>query len=166
MAAASWAATSRSRAVPKPLPDTLRDWLRGRGARISDVVTLRSMLIAASGERELVELKAVDGAWPLIGDVTVTPSVPLVTALADDGMLVDPLVLDRLGVHTGDTLRLGSLPIHLRGTVTDEPDRIATPSHLRPPRAESRGRRVLHAELLAPGSIVEYRLRVVLPSRA
>src|SRR5262249_7351080 len=51
----------------QPLPDTVRDWLRGHGARISDVVTMRTMLVAASGERMLVELKAVDGAWPLVG---------------------------------------------------------------------------------------------------
>src|SRR5579862_3900842 len=44
----------------QPLPDTLRRWLVARGARVSDVVTMRSMLVAASGERMLVELKAVD----------------------------------------------------------------------------------------------------------
>ena len=51
----------------QPLPDALRAWLRGRGAAVSDVVTMRSMLVAPSGERLLVELKAVDGAWPLLG---------------------------------------------------------------------------------------------------
>ena len=28
---------------------------------------MRSMLVAPSGERQLVELKAVDAAWPLVG---------------------------------------------------------------------------------------------------
>ena len=58
----------------QPLPDTLRDWLRGRGARISDVVTTRSMLVAPSGERMLVELKAVDDAWPMIGQPDAEPA--------------------------------------------------------------------------------------------
>ena len=52
----------------QPLPDALRDWLRARGAALSDVVQMRSMLVAPSGERQLVELKAVDAAWPLVGD--------------------------------------------------------------------------------------------------
>ena len=56
----------------QPLPDTLRDWLRARGATISDVVQMRSMLVAASGQRQLVELKAVDGAWPLVGEAGIT----------------------------------------------------------------------------------------------
>ena len=46
----------------QPLPDALRDWLRASGGRLSDVVLMRSMLVAASGERQLVELKAVDAA--------------------------------------------------------------------------------------------------------
>src|ERR1035437_5991712 len=37
-----------------PLPLELQDFLRAGGARISAVVTLRSMLIAPSGERMLV----------------------------------------------------------------------------------------------------------------
>src|SRR3954447_17052387 len=43
----------------QPLPDTLRDWLRARGAGVSDIVAMRSMLVAENGERQLVELKAV-----------------------------------------------------------------------------------------------------------
>src|SRR5262252_8058585 len=46
----------------QPLPDALRDWLRARGAVVSDVVQMRSMLVSASGERQLVALKAVDRA--------------------------------------------------------------------------------------------------------
>ena len=46
----------------QPLPDALRDWLRARGAALSDVVQMRSMLVAPSGERQLVELKVVDAA--------------------------------------------------------------------------------------------------------
>src|SRR5262249_49170106 len=58
----------------QPLPDTLRDWLRARGAAVSDVVQMRSMLVAPSGERQLVELKAVDAAWPLVGQPEIAGS--------------------------------------------------------------------------------------------
>ena len=43
-----------------PLPDDLRQWLRDQGATISDVTMMRSLLVAPSGERTLIELKAVD----------------------------------------------------------------------------------------------------------
>jgi len=63
----------------QPLPDALRDWLRARAATLSGVVQTRSMLVAPSGERQLVELKAVDAAWPLVGEagVAANPQGPL-----------------------------------------------------------------------------------------
>jgi putative ABC transport system permease protein len=146
----------------QPLPDGARDWFARRGARVSDIVTMRSMLIAGSGARILVELKAVDGAWPLLGAATLAPPQALPTALADDGLLVDPLVLDRLGVKPGDRLRLGNLAVTLRGTLTDEPDRVATPS-LFGPRALLGLAALPATGLLQPGAIVEYHLRALLP---
>jgi putative ABC transport system permease protein len=139
----------------QPLPDDLRAWLRGSGARISDVVTMRSMLVAASGERMLVELKAVDGAWPLVGEATPP----------GDGAEAEPVVLERLGVRAGNTVRLGNASFVLRGAIANEPDRVATPSIFGP--------HVLIAlnslpatGLIQPGSIVEYHLRVALPEGA
>ena len=148
-----------------PLPDALRTWLRGRGARISDIVTMRSMLIAASGRRMLVELKAVDGAWPLVGNAVLNPPGPMAPALAQAGLLVDPLVLDRLGVKPGDRLKLGTLGVTLRGTLTGEPDRVATPS-IFGPRAMISLAALPGTGLIQPGSIVEYHLRAVLPPGA
>ncbi len=68
-----------------PLPDALRAWLAARGARLSDVVELRSMLFATNGERELVDVKAVDPAYPLVGAVALDPPAPLAAALRGSG---------------------------------------------------------------------------------
>src|SRR6202041_208589 len=58
----------------QPLPDTLSDWLHARGSITSRVVQMRSMLVAPSGERQLIELKAIDGQWPLVGAAAVVPT--------------------------------------------------------------------------------------------
>lgn len=136
----------------QPLPDTLRAWLHERGARISDVVTMRSMLIAASGERMLVELKAVDGAWPLIGQATPP----------GNGLEAEPVVLERLAVHAGDTVRLGNASFALRGAISDEPDRVATPS-IFGPHVLIALENLPATGLMQPGSIVDYHLRAALP---
>ena len=118
----------------QPLPDALRDWLRARGATLSDVVQMRSMLVAPSGERQLVELKAVDGAWPLVGEAALEPppAAPLrrrggarLGSLREGGgaaayralvgLLAEPVVLDRLGLHPGDIVRLGNASFTVRG---------------------------------------------------
>jgi putative ABC transport system permease protein len=158
----------------QPLPGALRDWLRAGGATLSDVVRMRSMLIAPSGERQLVELKAVDAAWPLVGVASMTPSPTLprfagegviASALADHGLLAEQVVLDRLNLRAGDTVRLGDASFTVRGALLSEPDRIAG--------ALTLGPRVLIATdalpstgLIAPGSMVQFALRATLPDLA
>ena len=60
----------------QPLPDALRTWLAARGTRISAIVTMRSLLVAPSGDRQLIDLKAVDAAYPLAGAVVLDPALP------------------------------------------------------------------------------------------
>ena len=139
----------------QPLPDSLRRWLRDQGARISDTVTMRAMLVAEGGARLLVELKAVDAAWPLIGAAETEPP-----AAASDGLLVEPLVLERLGVASGATLRLGETTLPLRGVLSREPDRVAEPSILGP-RVLLPLDRLPATALVRPGTIAEHRLRAV-----
>jgi putative ABC transport system permease protein len=143
----------------QPLPGALRDWLVARGARLSDVVTMRSMLVAPSGERMLVEVKAVDAAWPLVGQAAFSPAGLVLDARA---VAVEPLVRQRLGLKPGDRVRLGAAEFVLAGEVAAEPDRVATPS-LFGPRALLTLAGLARTGLEQPGAISEHRLRAVFP---
>src|SRR3954452_10397204 len=114
----------------QPLPEALRAWLRDRGATLSDVVNMRSMLVAENGERQLVELKAVDPAYPLVGEAELR-SGALQAQLTErgglQGLVADPVILDRLGVTPGARVRLGRATFELRDALTREPDRVAGP---------------------------------------
>ena len=140
------------------LPDSLRDWLRGRGARISDVTTMRSMVVAGSGERMLVEVKAVDQAWPLIGTARFAPEI----TPGPGRIEAEALVLERLRVKPGESLQLGRATLTLAAAVADEPDRVSTPSLLGP-RVLMRVEDLPATGLIQPGSIVEHQLRAVFP---
>ena len=142
----------------QPLPDALRDFLRQRGARLSDSTSMRAMLIAPSGERQLVELRAVDAAWPLIGTAKLDPDSPLIPGT----IAVDPLAIDRLGAKIGETLRLGRAEFRLAGRVVEEPDRIATQSILGP-RVLARVEDIAATGLVQPGALVNFELRATLP---
>jgi putative ABC transport system permease protein len=142
----------------QPLPDTLRHWLRERGATLSDVVQMRSMLVAPSGERQLVELKAVDRAWPLVGQAVISPPVNVIAALANHGLLAEPVVLDRLGLHPGDIVRLGNANFIIRGALISEPDRVAAPLILGP-RVLIAGDALSSTGLIAPGAMVQFAVR-------
>src|ERR1700691_1836022 len=50
--------------------------LRSRG-EVSVAVTLRGMARTGDGRLALVELKAVDGAYPMLGEVTLAPKIPV-----------------------------------------------------------------------------------------
>ena len=127
---------------------------------------MRSMLVAPSGERQLVELKAVDAAWPLVGAATFAP--PLAASAALDavnqkfGVAVEPIVLDRLRLHVGDTVRLGDATLTVRSALTLEPDRVANPA-IFGPRALVSSAVLPSAGLLRPGALVEYRMRAAMP---
>ncbi len=145
------------------LPDGLIDWLHARGATTSRAVQMRSMLVAHSGERQLVELKGVDTQWPLIGEAAAIPAQPIADALGlrdgHFGVLAEQLVLDRLMLHTGDLVRLGTATFRVSGALTKEPDRVGTAAILGP--------RVLvsidalpSTGLISPGAMVRYQVRL------
>ena len=138
-------------------------WLRGQG-RISHISQTRSMARTGAA-RALVELKAVDDAYPLFGSVVLSPGLALDRALArrgaDWGAVVEPALLTRLNIAIGDTITLGKARFRIVATIVREPDRAA--------RGIAFGLRVLvaHAALKAsgliqPGSLIRYHYRIAL----
>ena len=152
----------------QPLPDALRRFLHDRGARLSDIVQMRSMLIASNGERQLVELKAVDPAYPLVGAAEIDAGA-LAAVLAErdglPGLVADPVIVERLGVKPGATVRLGQATFVLRGALLREPDRVAGPAILGP-RVMISQAALPSTGLVQPGSLLNYELRAVLPAGA
>jgi putative ABC transport system permease protein len=102
------------------------------GARRTDVIELPSVVSAPGVDRIdagpgpslLCELKAVGPGYPFYGSVESEPSRPLLELLRDDAALVGPELLTRLDLTIGDTLKIGSEPYEIVGTVTSEPDRL------------------------------------------
>ena len=142
-----------------PLPATVRDWLKPRTTGVSEITQMRSIVVAASGERQLVELKAVDAAWPLVGAAGIHPPQPLTTALSHFGILLDPVVMERLALKPGDTVKLGNARFRVAGALTLEPDRVVTPS-LFGARALISADALPATGLILPGAMVRHALRL------
>lgn len=147
----------------EPPPPALLQWLSQRGARVSEVTQMRSLLVAPSGERQLVELRAVDDAWPLVGTPELKPEGAIRAALNEQdgrwGLVADPVVLERLGLHPGDTARLGTGIFQVRAALISAPDRVATPAILGAPVLVSE-KALSTTGLVVPGSIVSHAVRV------
>lgn len=147
----------------RPVPASLRTWFLGRGARVSEVVLMHAMLIAPSGRRVLVSLKAVDPAWPLVGTAQLAPALGVRAALRENGLVAAPLVLERLGLSPGESVTLGRARMVVRAALLSAPDQVASPALLGPPVVIGLGA-LPASRLVVPGSLVRYALRVVLPA--
>jgi putative ABC transport system permease protein len=148
----------------RPMPQPARDWIASRGGRLSEIVEMRAMAIAPNGQRTLVELKAVDSAYPLYGALELDPpNVPLTPEArgGEYGVALDPLVADRLGLKPGDRLRLGEEGFVLAALIRTEPDKVASPALLGP-RALIPMPALEATRLVQPGSLVQYEYRIAL----
>ncbi|HMM90473.1 ABC transporter permease [Bradyrhizobium sp.] len=143
-------------------------FLRTRG-QVSVAATLRVMARSPDGKLALVELKAVDDNYPMLGEVTLDPKMPMTDVLAERdgafGAAVDSTLLARLDLKIGDRITIGNATIQIRSVVNAEPDKLAGNVGLGP--------RVLVSEaslratgLLQPGSLVRWIYRLKLPDNA
>ncbi|MCW6508692.1 ABC transporter permease [Lichenifustis flavocetrariae] len=147
-------------------PPAAQAFLAERG-RVSSVGTLRAMGRAADGAAGLIDIKAVDAAYPLSGSVTLDPPQSLVAALEERGgrfgIVADAALPARLGLKVGDTLAIGTGQFQLRAILTREPDKLAGGIALGPRVLMSRAA-LDGSGLLQPGSLVRWTTRVLLRS--
>jgi putative ABC transport system permease protein len=137
--------------------------------QLSSAATMRAMARSADGQATLVELKAVDGAYPLFGQVVLDPPGTLATALAQRdgafGAAADPTLLARLDIKPGAQLSIGDAAIEIRATLASEPDKLAGGIGFGPRLLVSQ--EALRATgLLQPGSLVRWHYRLRLPQNA
>ena len=167
------------RAVYRDLAPDHRALIERTAAATTHFVEMRTMARLPDDAETgvLVELKAVDGRYPLFGRVEArgddgTP-VPLAAALAQDGgtwgALVDPALVERLDLEEGDTLAIGGMALEVRGTIGREPDRAGSGGPFGFwPRVLVSLDALAASELLREGSLVyhQYALRLAEGVRA
>ena len=144
-------------------------WMRDVADAVSEIADFRSMAVVDGPdgpERGLTQIKAVDDAYPLIGAVTLDPAMPLAEAFAGrdtlPGAVMERALIDRLGLSTGDTFRLGTQDFVLMATLTGEPDSAAAGFGLGPRTIVLR-ESLANAQLLASGTLFNSKYRLDLP---
>jgi putative ABC transport system permease protein len=143
-------------------------FLASRG-QVSVAATLRGMARSPNGKLALVEMKAVDGNYPMLGRLALTPEIPIGDLLAQRdgafGAAADATLLARLDLKIGDKVGIGEATFQIRSVVDAEPDKLAGGIGLGPrflvsePALRATG-------LLQPGSLVRWIYRVKLPDQA
>ena len=101
---------------------------RARVGKQSELVETVTMLRAdtPSGGTRLVELLAVDAAYPLYGTFTLEGGRRYAHALvAGKGVLVRPDLIAQLGLAVGGHVFIGQARFEIRGVIAEEPGRSA-----------------------------------------
>lgn len=135
---------------------------------ISRQASMRAMATAGD-TAALVDLKAVDDAYPLVGTLQSEPALPIRDMLAKQGdtfgAIADPALLARLNIKTGDTIRIGDVALVIRSSIVSEPDRIGAGISFGPRLIISHDA-LAATQLVGPGSLIRYSYRIDLPDSA
>ncbi|MGA9268373.1 MAG: FtsX-like permease family protein [Rhodomicrobium sp.] len=126
---------------------------------VSEVATMRAMARRPDGSAQaLVDLKAVDDAYPLYGAVTFEEGDGL-ASVKQGGLAVDRSILDQLQVSLGDRISIGNSSLPIKAVIEQEPDRLAA--------GPAFGARILLSSnalkktgLVEPGSLVRWAYRI------
>ncbi len=148
------------------------EWMQGVATTVSETVDFRSMAVAerdGGTERALTQIRAVDGAYPLVGKVRLEPEMPIETAFAGTdglpGIVVERALADRLALSPGDRLRLGTQDFVLMAVLARYPDSAAGGFGLGP-RSLVLAEDLTGSGLLAEGTLFSTAYRLDLPPEA
>ena len=140
-------------------------WMQSIAETVSETVDFRSMAVVerdGQTERGLTQVRAVDNAYPLVGQVQLTPDMPLDDALADYGAVMERVLADRLALRPGDSFRLGAQDFTLRAVLDRYPDNAAGGFGLGP-RIIVLTDALSSSGLIAEGTLFSTEYRLTLP---
>ncbi len=136
-----------------------------RLGQVSELATMRSMARLVDGsDQTLVEIKAVDTLYPLLGDFKIEGGiVDLDQAIRrNDGAVIAQSLLDRLRLKVGDQFQLGGKKITIAGVIESEPDSITARLSFGPRIIVSHS--TLKATgLIQPGTLITWHYAIVTP---
>jgi len=148
-----------------------RAWMAGVATRVSEAVDFRSLAVAdpeGRADRALTQVRAVDGLYPLLGQVILDPPMALEAALAGGdlpGLVMERALADRLLVAPGDVVRLGTQDFVLSAILVRYPDNSAASFGLGP-RTILLTEDLADAGLIAEGTLLSTLYRLDLPDGA
>jgi putative ABC transport system permease protein len=142
-------------------------WLASEG-QLTRWIDSRSMArpLKPDGHPALVQLKAVEPAYPIYGTVELQGGGTLADALARRdgvwGAAVEEVGLARMNVALGDRLKVGDAVVELRAVIAREPDRGVNAFASLGPRLMIPLAAIADSGLAQQGSLLtwEYRLRL------
>ncbi|MGI9411269.1 MAG: ABC transporter permease, partial [Hyphomicrobiaceae bacterium] len=132
--------------------------------RVAETATMRSMARTGDGEEQaLVEIKAVDTSYPMLGNVRLAGDDEFASSVHQkSGAVVAQSLLDRLELKPGDQIKLGSSLVPITGVLEYEPDKISARLAFGP-RVMVSHETLAATGLVQPGTLISWRYAILSP---
>lgn len=148
-----------------PASDSLREYFLSRDAVLTSSIEARVMAAnVETGDNTLVELKAVEAAYPLYGVFESDDGGNAHSITKGRGVLLDPALGTKLNLAVGSQLRVGDAIFTVKGFIRHEPDRAGGARFGLAPRIIIAMDDMAATGFIGVGSMIYYDLRVKLPS--
>lgn len=150
-----------------PSPELLSEIQRLEDQGEAESTLVHELFTVARVETEdaslLTQLKIIDPKYPFYGIVEIGSQAPLHSMLQAGNVIVEPLVLERLGLAIGDPIRLGEATLTIADVLLRDP--------VQPVNFFAFGPTIMVAaadlpelDLIKPGSRVDYRTLLKVPN--
>ncbi|CAN1568170.1 COG3127 Predicted ABC-type transport system involved in lysophospholipase L1 biosynthesis, permease component [Rhabdaerophilaceae bacterium] len=136
-----------------------------RHGTVSMQIASRAMVRTLGDESTIVELKAVQNAYPIAGSIglegrSAVSRADVHALLANDaaglpGLIVDPLLTGRLGIAVGERVRIGDGTFRIAAHLTSEPDKLSAGFGFGP-RVLMSEAAIRETGLIQPGSLTRF----------
>jgi putative ABC transport system permease protein len=127
--------------------------------RTSETVSVNTMAQAREGGAStLINLRAVDARWPLIGRLELQPGA-LAPRPTGRNIAIAPALAERLNVTVGDQIRVGAATMRIIGVIGNEPDALGFSFG---PTALIDLDGLDATQVIQPGSLYQSRTRILL----
>ena len=141
------------------------DWMAQQSLQKSEILDFRSMAVARdTSKRILTQVKAVDAAYPLVGEIVLSNGMGLPEALAGQndlpGVVAAPALLRRLQLNLGGIMQLGEQEFVVMATLEKEPDNFG--NFALGPRSIVSAQDLEGSGLLSQGTIFSSKYRLIL----
>lgn len=127
--------------------------------RTSETVSVNTMAQTRDGGAStLINLRAVDARWPLIGRLELQPGA-LAPRPTGRNIAIAPALAERLDVAVGDQIRVGAAAMRIIGIIANEPDALGFSFG---PTALIDLDGLDATQVIQPGSLYQSRTRILL----
>jgi len=147
-----------------------RAYVERTSESLTHYIEMRAMARTRQGDAStLIEFKGVDDVYPLFGQMQLQGDTEFRGLLERRngrwGAVVEPSVLQRLGIGEGESIFVGDTEFELRGVIEREPDRVGGGGQFGlGPRVMVSLAAAADTGLLQQGSLVYHHYRLKLPS--